>query len=272
MIPPGAAEKAEETAKTRDYYAELTDEERAAEGLPPREPAKADAAPGEKPPEEKPEVEEEKEEAEEESVEAQDAATERLFEEIAGLREDIDSKLGKTEPAKTERQVDARLKAALESDDESIRFLAEQLQAANQRVEKVESDARAERIARQEIKDDADFDDVRANYTIGGKPMTKAHVEEVENYILKNPEVGSRLTIEEATLVVFKGAAVRAGPKSPPAKGPGGSVNGKGSSVATIVDEGSAGGVAAGPWKPRPNETIESAMKVAGERLLGVKR
>jgi len=272
MIPPDAAEKAAEAAKTRDYYADLTDEERAEEGLPPREPAKAETAPGEKPPEEEPEEGEPEEEPEEESVEDEDSATERLFEEIANLQESVDDALGRTKPARTEGEVDARLKAALESDDESTRFLAEELIAAKQRLERVELDARTERVDRQRTKDDTDFRNLQKGYTVGGKPMTKAQVEMVEDYIDANKEVGSRLDIEDVARVVFKDALGRVNPKSSPGKAPGGSVNGKGSPVATIVDEGSAGGVTVGPWKPRPNETMESAVDAAGAALLGVKR
>lgn len=257
-IPADAAAKAEEKGKTVDYYADLTDEERAEEGLPPREAVKTETAPGDKPTTEQKTDEEEQLE--------DDDATERLFEEIAGLREDIDSRLGKPEPVKTEKEVDKRLQAALDSDDDSTRYLAQQLQAANERIERIETGAREERVGRQLAKDDADFDAVRSAYTLEGKPLTEAHVEAIEDYILKNKEVGSRLTIEQVTRVVFPDA-VRVGPKSPPAKGPGGSVKDEGQPVATIVDEGSAGGAPAGPWKPRPNETIESALDAARARF-----
>ena len=265
MMPADAAEKSEEKAKQTDYYAELTDEERAAEGLPPRETAKADPAPGDKP-EPKPEVE-----AEPEGGEEDEDAAERLFEEIADLRKEISASLGKAEPAPKKKEEDYLLEAALDHNDPVVRGLAERLQAAEKRLGDTESEMRGERIGRQLAKDEADFDAVQSSYAIGGKAMTDAQIEAVEDYVLKNPEVGSRLSIEQITRVVFPDA-VKVGPKSPPAKGPGTRANGEGSPVATIVDEGSAGGAPAGPWKPRPNESVESAVQEAGRRLFGVKR
>ena len=121
-------------------------------------------------------------------------------------------------------------------------------------------------MGRQLAKDDADFDALRQNYSVGGKPLGDAHVDAIEDFILKNPEVGSRLSIEQIARVVFPDA-VKVGPKSSPARGPDDSSNGKGSQVATIVDEGSPGGAPAGPWKPRPNESDESAVQEAGKRF-----
>jgi hypothetical protein len=264
IIPADAMAKADEKAKTKDYYDNLTDEERAEEGLPPREPAKADTAPGkEAPPEEKPEEEEEEVEEEEEPTEEYDAATLQLFEEIAGLREDISGLTGKPKP-KTEKQEDAQLRDALEHEDPVVRAQAERLKAAEDRVEQLEKAARQERINRQYDKDTADFDAVQSNYLVDGKPMTDKQVEAVENYMHKNKEVGSLIAVEDAAFIVFKSRLTLA-PKSPPARGPGDSTNGKGSPVATIVDTGSAGGASAGPWKPRPTETVESAVQAAGK-------
>lgn len=259
-----AMAKAEEKAKTVDYYADLTDEERAEEGLPPREPSKTapETAPGDKPASEPKPEETEVEEAEP----LDDDATERLFEEIAGLREDLGTALSAAEPEAEKKDKDPLLEAALEHEDPVIRGLAERLQEAEKRLGTREAEAREDRVGRQLAKDTADFDAVQNSYTIGGKPMSDAQVEAVEDYILKNPEVGSRLSIEQVTRVVYPDA-VKVGPKSPSAKGPGDSLNGKGSPVATIVDEGSAGGAPAGPWKPRANETIESAVQEAGRRL-----
>jgi len=261
MIPPDAMDKANEKVKTVDYYADLTDEERAAEGLPPREPAK-EPAPAEKPPDEKPTEEEEETTAED------DDATLRLFEEVASLRKDLSDALEASEtPPAAAKKEDLVLKAALEHEDPVVRELAGRLRDAEKRQEALETDARAERIGRQRAKDEADFTAVQATHTIGGKPMTDEQVEMVEDYIVANPEVGSRLTIEQVTRVVFPNA-VKIGPKAPPASaGPGDSRNGKGSPVATIVDEGSAGGATAGPWKPRPNESVESAVEAAAKRF-----
>lgn len=258
-MPPDAAEKAAEKAKTTDYYENLTDEERAEEGLPAREAPKGDPEPAAKP---DPEPEPEPDAGEPEPDE--DGATGRLFEEIAAMREGLSAALGKPDSAPRTEKEDPLLSAALEHDDPVVRGMAERLQSAEKRLEATETDARNERIARQFAQDTADFDAVKASYVIGGKPMTDAQVEAVENYMLKNPEVGSRLTIEQATRVVFPDAA-KVGRKAAPAKE-------DGSKAATIVDEGSAGGASAGPWKPRPNETIESAVAEAGRRLFNVKR
>jgi hypothetical protein len=262
MIPADAMEKA--TEKGSDYYAGLTDEERAGEGLPPRETPKGNAAPGDKAnPVPEPSIEEENEE-EEESIEEQDAATDRLFAEIVGLREDVTAAIGKADAPTSKKEEDALLAAALEHDDPVVRGLAERLQAAEEGLAETRADAQAERIGRQVVKDNADFKEVRASYVIDGKPMTLAQRDAVEEYILENPEVGSRVTIEQATRLVFPNAMKVDSP--PSAKRPGGT-NGRGGPVATIVDEASAGGTPAGPWKPRPNESVESAVQEAGRRL-----
>jgi len=253
-IPADAMDKANEKVKTVDYYADLTDEERAEEDLPPRETPKADAPPDDKPVVAKPAAAVDDEEPE------GDDALEGLFASIADLKETIDDRLGKPTPAKTEKEVDARLKAALESDDEETRYFAEQLQATNERIERIETAAQAERIARQTAKDDADFDAVQDSYLIGGKPMTDDQVDQVGKFIEANPEVGARLSIAQLTRVVFPDA-VKA-PKSPPAKGPGDAkpVNGDGHPVATIVDAGATGGGGPTRFTPRANETIDSAV------------
>jgi hypothetical protein len=268
-MPRDAADKAEEAAKTRDTYADLTDEERADEDLPPR--VKADAAVEE--PEKKPDAEPEKkpepkvvEEAveEEEEVEDDPAAIERLFEEIAGINTKLDEALGEEKPAKTEKEADLRLKAALESDDPQTQYLAQQLQAANERLDRIENEATAERQSRQLAKDDAEFDAVQKNYLIDGQPMTDEQVEKVENYIIQNPDVGRRLSIEQLTRVVFPTAARAAKPAAPKPR-PAGSTNGNGPAVATIVTEGSPGGAGAEAHKPGPYPSIESAVKAGGK-------
>lgn len=275
-IPADAFAKADEKAKTVDHYADLSDEERAEEGLPPRETAKEPAKEAAKPDPEKqaetakPEPEPEKKsepEGDDEGENEEDVDGTRLFEEIAGLREDIAASLGKPEPAATKKNEDPLLKAALEHDDEVVRGLAERLQKAEQRLEAREIEARESRIAAQTAKDDAEFDAVQSTYLIDGKPMTDEHVERVEKYILKNPDVGRSLSIEQLTRVVFP-TATRAPKKPAPAKGPADSPNGDGSPVATIVDQGAgSGGTTGGAFKPRPNETIESAIAEAGKRF-----
>lgn len=261
MMPPDAAEKAAEKAKTTDYYDNLTDAERAEEGLPPRETPNGKPEPAAKPdPDPEPEPEPEPDEVE--AVE--DEAGGRLFEEIASLREELTAAVGKTDPGPKVEEEDPLMVAALEHDDPVTRGLAERLQAAEKRLEAREAEARAERVSRQFAKDTADFDAVKASYTIGGKSMTKAQVEAVEDYMLNDKEAGRVLTIAEATLRVFPDA-VKVGRKAAPAKE-------NGSKAATIVDEGSAGGASVGPWKPRPNETMESAVAEAGRRLFNAKR
>jgi len=111
---------------------------------------------------------------------------------------------------------------------------------------------------------------VQASYLIGGKPMTDAHCVKIEDYILDNPEVGRRLSIEQITRVVYPDA-VRVTAKSPPAKGPGDAANGAGEPVATIVDRGGSTVATPGGFKPRPNESIQSAID-AYAASQGIKR
>lgn len=267
-LPADAGAKAEEKAKTVDHYADLTDEERAEEGLPPREPAKPESEPGK----EAPLAPAKTPEAEPEPTPEDDAAIEALFEEVASLREDIGAALGKPEPA-PETKEDALIKAAMEHDDPVVRGLAERLQQAEARLTETQNVARQERVERQLTRDDADFDAVQQSYLVAGQPMTDAQVEQVEDYILRNPEVGRRLSIEQVARVVFPDAVKRSA-TSPPAKGgPGDASTRNSPAVATIVDAGSTvGGGAPEKWKPRPNETIESAITEAGKRLFKVTR
>lgn len=253
IFPPDAMEKVE--AKGTDHYADMTDEERAEEDLPPRiTPEKADAAPGNKAPEE--EAPAGDEEVEEEPAAADNKATLRLFEEIEGLKE----QLTKLEPAAAENETTDPL---LEHDDPAVRALAQRVVDAEKRLATQETQAKAERDARQEAKDTADFEAVQTAYLIGGKPMTDAQVAAVEDWMLANPTVGAHLSIEQCTRVVYPDAVKKA-PEAPPAGGARARANAKGSPVATIIDEGSAGGAPAGPWKPRPNETVESAVQAFG--------
>lgn len=274
MLPPDAFAKSEEAAKDRDYYANLTDEQRAEEGLPPLEKPAGDPPPETEPTETEPE--------EEESPDA-DEATGRLFDELAELRgqteamhEDLAARMGKPEPPATPSKQDELIEAALDHDDPVVRGMAEQLHAAQQQLAALTNEAKQQREARQLAKDTADFDDVKNSYTIDGKPMTDAQIEAVEDYLLEpqNKEVARLLSIEEATRRVFPSAErVRTSP--PPGKRPAsrpGNGAGEGGRTATIVDEGTSGGAPAGPWKPRNNETVESAVNEAGRRLFGVKR
>jgi len=267
MIPADAMAKAEGKAEKVDFYAELTDAERAEEGLPPRETPKPEPAPGEKPgPTATPDEEEESEDEEDEEEGGAEDATAKLFEEIASLREEIGDALGKSEPAPKGGEKDEELQALLEHDDPAIRANAERLQRAETRLAELETSARQERYDRQLAKDAAEFADVKENYTVGGAPITKSQIKEVENYILQNPEIGSRLSIEQITRLVYPNA-VRSERRSPPAKGSGGSNNGREPAVATIVTEGASGGASSEGFKPRPNETIESALGEARKRF-----
>ena len=258
-LPADAAEKAAETAKDRDYYADLTDEERAEEDLPPRETAKPDTEAEKEAEQEKPGPGDDEDEDEDEEYDR------KLYEEITGLRADINASLGTPETAKVEAKAkDPLIDAALEHDDEVVRGLAERLQRAEQRLEAREAEAKTARTEVQLARDDADFDAVQAAYMIDGKPMTDAHVEQVEQFILKNPGAAS-LSIEQLTRAAFPNATKRV--RSASAKGPA-NQNGDGPAVATIVDQGAgSGGTTSEPWKPRPNETIESAIQAAGRRF-----
>jgi two-component system chemotaxis sensor kinase CheA len=253
-----AVAEAAATAEKRDYYANLTDQEREEEGLPPLEAPKPAPAPD---PEPEPEPE-----TEAEPDGGGDSAVDELLDEIQGLRREFHEAIDEPETAKTETREGQLLASGLESDDPSVRAIAEMLQEAHKRLEAVETDARNERVERQLAKDASDFDAVKANYAIGGKPLTEEHIEKVEDYILSHKEVGSRLSIEEVTRVVLPDA-VRVGSRPTAAKGPGAPTGVKGQPVATIVDEGASGGAPAAPWAPAPNETIESAVKAAGKRL-----
>lgn len=260
-IPADAFDKSEAKVKAgTDYYAELTDEERVEEGLPPREEPKPEAK-VEPEPEKKPEPVKAEPVADDEEPEDDDI--EAVFAEVAALREDLAAALGKPEPAKETPEEDPLIKAGLEHDDEVVQGLTKRLQQAEARLEATEKDAQAQRDSAQRAQDDKDFAAVQETYTIGGKPMTDAHVEKVERYILQNPEVGTRLSIEALTRVVFPDA-VKSGKQASPAKGPDDLEPEKGPKVATIIDAGAgAGGGSKQPttFKPRPNETIESAMK-----------
>lgn len=272
MFPPDAFEKSAKAAETRDYYAGLSDDEREEEGLPGKEaPGKEEPGPVEKPDAEAEGDEDDEDEDDEGEgsgkTDGRDA-TALLFDEIAGLRSDLSAALGERESAPESEAEDELLSAALEHDDPVIRGLAERLQNAERRLGAREQEAQAERVNQQLAKDDADFDAVRTEYAIGGKPLTKSQLREVEVYIVENPEIGSRLSIEQITRIVHPDA-VRVGRR--PSGKSGGPKGEEGPAAATIIDEGSSGGTPAGPWKPRPGETMESAIEAAG-RAFGWKR
>jgi hypothetical protein len=263
VLPADVLEKSAEKAKTADYYDDLTDEERAEEGLPPR-PEKAPAAEPAKPaapaaePAAKPD-----EPADEPEVEDNEAIDE-LFNEIAGLREDIGAALGTPEPA-PEGKEDPLLAAAREHDDPVLKAMAARVEELTQQVTDLREHQRIDYVERQGQKDDADFNTVRAQYVIDGKPLTVAHRDQIEDWIMKHPEAGSRLSWPELVRVVHPEAvrATRRAAKPPTdAAEP---VNG--SPVATIVDQGATASAAGSTWKPGPNETMETAIAEAGKRF-----
>lgn len=267
MIDADAMDKAEKkVAEGVDFYSDLTDEERAEEDLPPRETPKPADTPSETPPpaEDTPAPDGGDDGAgDDEPTDTTDAA-DRLFAEIAELGAKIDAALGE-KPPKTEAKRDERLDALLEHEDPDVRYLAEQMIENKKQLAELVGAERARIFSAQAKQDDADFAAVMTAYQIDGKPMSKAHREQVEDYMLENPDAGAVLTIEEATKRVFPGA-VKVSPKSPPARGPGDSSKaGKQPAVATIVDQGSTGGAPQGKWEPRPNETVESAVAAFGK-------
>lgn len=271
-MPKDAATKAAEAAKGRDYYADLTAEERADEGLeveeqteeqtPPAEPekpaepapakpAKAPEAPGPPPAPEAPPAQ----------VKLS-PEVEALIESIADLREDLSDRIGVKDEASTE-EADPLLEAALEHDDPLIRGLAERLAKSEQRLVAMEKFNRDQSVAAQEQRDDADFQALQQGFSVDGAQMTDAHVEEVENWMLEHPAQGKGLSIENCARVVFGDRLSR----TPKPKEPATPTNGKATAgrVATIVDAASTGAPTPAKFKPRPNETIESALKAAGK-------
>lgn len=274
-LPADALEKADAKVKAGvDHYADLTDEERTEEDLPPREPAKGEEP---KPPAEpaktepdKPAAEPEKKPAakEPEPEDEIDPAVAALFEEIASLREDITSSLGEPEPAKVGKE-DPLIAAAKEHEDPVVRGLAERLEKAEQALAQEQKSTRTDRIEKQLEKDNAERAEVQSHYVIAGKPMTDEQMEQVEDFEIKNPELARRLSVAQITRVVFPDAMRAAEPTKPdpaPAIKPG-KAGDDGSPAATIVDTGVSGPGPAQPWKPGPNETIESAMDAAKRRF-----
>lgn len=267
-LPPDALEKSAEKAKTQDAYAELTPEERAEEGLPPPEkPAAAPAAPVAPAAPAAPVVEPEP--VAEPTDE--DDRMEEFFENIASIREDLASALGGPEPAAEHPKDDPLLKAAQEHEDPVVRELAARLEDQKRQLEAMQSTARTERVSQQLKQDNADFSALSSTFVIAGKPVTQEHIDATETWMLQNPEVARRLPIETCFRIVHpdavKGtAAAPAAPVSKPGK------PAEGPPAATIVTPETPGGAPAQPWKPGPNDNIETAMKAASQNVFGLKR
>lgn len=271
MIPADAMAKADEAVKAgRDYYKDLTDEERVEEGLPSLEGVKApDPEPERQEPADAPE--EDEDEGEEDGDDEIEDVGERLLAEIADLKKSLVEATSEAEAPKGAKAEERFLDEALQHEDPAVRALAAELQEAKQALQALHAIEEARRVEQQMERDSAEFDAVRESYRIADKPLTDKHIEKIENYILKNPEVGRLLTIEEVARRVLP-TAVKVGPKPSPAKGPGGSPH-RGQPVATIVDEGSgSGGAPPAKWQPKAGDTVESAVTAAGMALFGVRR
>jgi hypothetical protein len=269
MIPADAMAKADEAVKNgRDFYKDLNDEERAEEDLPPLEGAKAsDPEPERQEPADVPEEDDDEEDGDDDIEDV----GERLLSEIADLRKNLVEAASEAEAPKGAKAEERFLDEALQHEDPAVRALAAELQEAKQALQALHAIEAERRIGAQMERDNAEFNAVRESYTIAGKPLTDKHIEKIETYILKNPDVGRLLTIEEVARRVLP-TAVKAGPKPSPAKGPGGSPH-RGQPVATIVDEGSgSGGAPPAKWQPKAGDTVESAVTAAGMALFGVRR
>jgi|SRR6266850_1126175 len=261
-MPRDAAARAD--ANTTDFYASLSAEEREAEGIPAADAAKPE-------PEAKPEPAPDAPEAEPAAEPAEDELSlDQISEQISELTETISRRMAEPEP-ETKAEEDELLKAALAHDDPVVQGLAKRLQQAEQDLAAQRSATHADRVEREDTKLAAEEVALMNDYRVGGKPMTREHVDQVEDYLLQHPDLGRQLSLAQATRVVFPDA-VRVGTNGATAAKPGAASGGKTQPVATIVDTGSSGAAPAEPWKPGPNTTMESAIKAAGERLLGVKR
>jgi len=272
VIPQAEREKILAKAASTDFYSELTDEERAEEGLEPR--AKPNPEPEAKPVAKDPEpspvaVAAEELEVDDDSV----ATTQALFDEIASLRETLETAMEPEEVTRAE-ETDTLLAAAKDHDDPVVRGLAERLERAETQLKENDKAIRGRVVAEQLHSDNLEFEAVQKNTLIDGQPMTAQHVEQVEDYMLEHPAIARELSIEAVTRVVFPGAS-RVG-KQPPTDKP--RVNGTakatadGAPTAIIVDDSSGGGATGPePFKPRPNETMDSAMQAFGRRVGWVK-
>jgi hypothetical protein len=263
-FPKGAAEELAQKAENRDYYSDLSDEEREAEGLPVREKPGNEDEKGQdrSASEEEGEQDEvgEEEEQEGESEESPDD-TENLFAEIEGLQE-LSGLLGQEAP-ESNTEIDELIEAGLQHDDPIIRALAQKSVDLKKKTDGLVANAENLVVAHQLAKDAAEFDAVKKSYTIAGAPMTDAQISQVEKYIIDHPAVGRELTIEQLTRIVFPDA-VKAGRQSRVAVGAEEKPGGK---AARIIAEGGTGGAPAEPFQPRNNETIESAVEAAARRF-----
>jgi hypothetical protein len=270
VIPDDAMEKVAATASTRDYYADLTDEEREEEGLPPRAAPAAAAAATEAAPTDAIPDDDDDDDDDDDGENAATTLFDQLSDEISGLKTGLAQLLEKPEPA-TAAQVDRLMEAAQEHDDPVVRGLAEELAKARTRLDRVADAAMKDRMDREERVIEAEVQETRSTYLIGGKPMTEAQTDQVEAFLAHddNKELAKRLSIGEATRLLFPDA-VRIGKSSSPNGRPGnrsGRAAGDDTPTATIVDSGTSGGAPVGAWKPRAGETIESAVEAAGRRF-----
>lgn len=258
-MPENAVEQMVKTAETRDYYRDLSDAEREAEDLPPREPAAEGSqasAPATTTPAAAP--------ADEGSEPEGDAETENLFDEVARLTELIDQK-GPAAEAAAEKK-DELIESLRQHEDPAMQAVADRLEQQGAELSQLKADREAQITVSQIQKDNADYAAVQKSYQLDGKPLTNEQLLKVDDYLKANPEACRVLSIEEATCRVYPGAVKVKAAQSPPAKGPGVSAKNNGQ-VATIVTEGASGGAPSGPWTPRPNETMDSAMDAAKARL-----
>lgn len=270
QFPEGALEASAEKAAGKDFYSDLSDEERAEEGLPPPpgkpgEGGEEDA--GEGGDEDKGEVEEGAEADDEEDDDSPPAedATGNLLEEIESLYSDLNERVGNLEKPETREEADELIEAALEHDDPIVRGMAERLQKSEQALADIQADAKQQRVARQIAQDKADFDAVKSTHTIAGRPMTDAHVEAIEDWMYEHQAAMKELSIEQITRVVFPDAVKTSERAAPRSKN--GAAERGGAPTATVVTEGGTGGAPSGPWTPRANETIESAVEAAANRF-----
>lgn len=272
-LPPDAFEKSAAKAAGLDHYADLSDEEREEEGLPAREkPKPTEAPPAEKP---EPAVEPAAEPTDDDEDEGPELSPDQqaLFDEIASLREDLTNAMGNREPAADPKRPkeDPLLAAARDHDDPVVKGLAERLERAEKELEEQRSENRKTRVAEQRKVDNAEWDDVAATYQVDGKPITQRQLDAVEDWMLdaKNREVARRLSIEDCVRIVHK-TSTKVGKASSPAppKKTKAEQAAEGAPTATIVDEAAGGGAPTGaePFKPRKNESIESAVAEFGRR------
>ena len=268
-ITEADADKAFST--TKDFYGDLSDAEREEEGIPPApsgrpEEPSADPEPAVAPePGDAPQSEP-KPTPEPESDDDSAEAARALLDEIAALREDLAASLERPR-AEAAPARDELMEAAAEDDNPVVQGLAKRLQESEAKLASTEKLIREQIVARQEEHDERAYSAVMKVYTIDGQTMTSDHVDQIDQWFIDNPDIARRVSIEQATRIVFPGAS-RLGTKPSPTAVPkknGTRPVGDAPPVATIVDRGaSSGGPPAGKFKPRPNESIESAVQEFG--------